>query len=31
MPEEERCFSMGIGNFVWARGSGRGEVYGGRE
>ena len=31
MPEEGRCFSIGIGNITWASGNGPGEVCGSRE
>ena len=31
MLEQGRCFSKSVGNFVWASGSGRGEVGGSRK
>ena len=31
MPKRGRCFRMGIGNFVWASGSGGGKVGGSRK
>ena len=31
MSEQGRCFSIGLGNFVWASGGGRGKVGGSRK